>query len=213
MKKFRGFTLVELVVVMAIIAILAAMLLPAVNKARRKASRQRAEAEMSNLASIGGMIFLDIGFYVCLDDYTDVDTSLIYKSDQSSTDPTAMSQLDTSTEGEGWDGPYTTYQPDKTFTTENGSVPDDGTSSTPDWNYTAGDPDDNTTDFRYNTPLDAWGHPYTLAWRDTDKVMIIYSAGPDGKMETAPGADKVGDNDADDVVEIDPCDDLLYKFK
>ena len=50
-------------------------------------------------------------------------------------------------------------------------------------------------------PLDPWGHPYLLAYNGTLGVMIIYSSGPNGTIETNAGSDKA------------LGDDLLYKFR
>ena len=112
----------------------------------------------------------------------------------------------------------TTYQSGKTLSSSTGSVPiEDGTVS--GWDFTGPTYDD----WPDETPLDPWGNCYGLAWSDSDAatagedVMIIYSAGPDGKLSTGVGAVNAGDKDADGTEDAgedwDACDDLLYKFK
>ncbi len=68
----RIFTLIELLIVIAIIAILASMLLPALNKAR---TRAQSIACLNNLKSIG------MGFNLYADSYADYYPSIGYTSD------------------------------------------------------------------------------------------------------------------------------------
>ncbi|HOM26912.1 MAG TPA: prepilin-type N-terminal cleavage/methylation domain-containing protein [bacterium] len=216
MRK-KGFTVVELLVVMVIIAFLAGLLLPAIRKSRSKALIDKAKAEMANLASIMTMVKMDTGYYVRLCDLADVSLSTTYYStnpkhasppdasfnitqdgsgtvafyniNTSTDDTSAQSEL---TQGHNWDGPYITYQPKATYQLSNGSVPSVFASG---WGTNL----ENVVP--YGTPLDPWGHTYLVAYNDSDKVMIIYSAGPNGKIET-------------DARETTPSgDDLLYKFR
>jgi len=64
----------------------------------------------------------------------------------------------------------------------------------------------------YGTPLDPWGRTYLLA-SHTEKIMVIYSAGPNGRLETGAGAVVVGDADNDGDIDFPDSDDLLWQFR
>ena len=219
MKKrlsyFKGFTMVELLVVMVIIAVLAALLLPAIRKSRSKALIDKAKAEMAALASVETMVKMDCGYYVRLCDLSDASLSISYVSsspyygsnhggtssdgtfayyDPSSSPPEDTTDVESElTQGHTWDGPYQVFQPKTTYQPDNGSVPavESGVSG---WGTLS-------STVPYGTPLDPWGHTYLLAYNSTQKIMIIYSAGPNGTIETNAG-------------DTTPSgDDLLYKFR
>jgi len=202
MKNKKGFTLAEILVVMVIITVLAALLLPAVRKARAKAFVDKAKAEMANLASIETMVKMDTGWYVRLCDLDTVDTSIsgdepyIYDSDGE------LRKVDSSTYPDThiavWDGPYQVFQEKSVLSSSNGSAASPGGTT---WNDNLLNDEDD--DFPDGTLLDSWGHPYGLAYNDTEKCMIIYSAGPNGVFETDKG---------NTTLPID-SDDLLYKFR
>jgi len=209
-KMKKGFTVVELLVVMVIIAFLAGLLLPAIRKSRSKALIDKARAEMANLASVMTMVKMDTGYYVRL---CDLPTPIPNSGSYSVTAywNTFTNQDDTSSESEltidqqndhNWDGPYITYQPKATYQADNGSVPvcsDDASGSGSGWDENGDRQLDNPPP--YGTPLDPWGHTYLVAYNNTEKVMVIYSAGPNGKIETNAG-------------DTTPSgDDLLYKFR
>ena len=214
MKKEKGFTVVELLVVMVIIAFLAGLLLPAIRKSRSKALIDKARSEMANLASVMTMVKMDTGYYVELrslacpridetndgiyidlssgDADTHSETVFAYYDRDSGIDSTQYESQLSKYEVSSWDGPYITFQPKSTYQPDNGSVP---LVSASGWRS------DIERVIPYGTPIDPWGRTYLVAYNPSEKIMIIYSAGPNGKIETDAGNTTPSG------------DDLLYKFR
>ncbi len=62
-RRRRGFTLIELIIVMAIIGILAGLVMTAAQSAKRRATMTKARAAISGLETALGMFQLDVGAY------------------------------------------------------------------------------------------------------------------------------------------------------
>ena len=72
MKRQKGFTLIELMIVVAIISILAAIVYPSYMDSARKSRRSAAQADLMELSSMMERLFTETG---CYDPGTDLDCS------------------------------------------------------------------------------------------------------------------------------------------
>jgi len=236
-NRNKGFTMIELVVVMAIITIIAAMLMPAIIRGRAKANIESAKAEMASLPSTASIIMMDTGQYLRLVDYsyrrgslpnpTTIYAFYCHTPAHQPTDVVLVQITAPANDGyiepTSWNGPYHTYSAKdqlRTGVPTVGSYPtysSDATSAVPPVNEWV------NANFPDGTPLDPWGHPYGLAWSDHnvaygghagEDVMVIYSAGPDGTLNTAPGSPLPRDASGNYLGDAGyDGDDLIYKFK
>ena len=109
-----------------------------------------------------------------------------------------------------WGGPYTVLRTETVTSKKRGSLP---VLDTDVIGWTVDLSPMPSVKVPYGTPLDPWKHPYMIAYNDNKKTMVIYSAGPDGKLQTGEGALTAGDAKANGTEIYPHSDDLVYCFK
>lgn len=141
-RSVFGFTLVELLVVIGIIAILASLLLPAMNAAMRRADISRAKHDMAGIASAIKAYFSEYGMWPTPDTNGNQDHTFVGKEGATTGPIRFQSQIMTI---------LTTNNPRKIVFLE---IPKDSLVGTDrkGQNYVASD----------NFFLDPWGNPYII---------------------------------------------------
>ncbi len=219
-EKRRGFTLIEMLVVMAIIAVIAGLLIPGVLKAMRQAKVNKVLSEMQHLATVLSQVYNEVGYYVRLEDLIKTDTTQIYVwedaqdyedgvSDDDLGDGTHGTLLSTLPTGNFWAGPYLTYKDFVQVSTPPGS----GSRPIDPWGKTS-------------DPNNALQHQYRLFWSTNPDLkpagasgtMVIISAGPDKVYQCGipdnktPINAKQSDFQNFDPVNNDKGDDIYFTF-
>jgi len=169
MKGKRGFTLIEMVVVLAVVAILAAILVPTIERNISDAKIARANNEVQVLAAAMASFYKDVGFWPHYSN-TDNPVNFLVSNDGSEGDGTTYDWWPTSSRD----------------TFENQLI-----SNAP------GYPECATSNLQENcwkgpyiadVKADPWGHKYSsnVSHYADSYALWVYSAGPNGIADTNP---------------------------
>lgn len=152
MKK-KNFTLMELLTVLAIISILAALTMGGVQAVRRRATKAKAEAAIAALEVALGMYYNDLGKYPKNDETPDDCKELVETLTCKPENP------EDPKDKEDWDGPYIRFKEKEL----------EGCSASSD---------DCKKGCNY---IDPWGNSYI--YEKTTNFYLILSKGPDGERD------------------------------
>ncbi|MFQ5543400.1 MAG: type II secretion system protein [Nitrospiria bacterium] len=207
-RNTRGFTMVEVVVVIGIVALLAGILVPLISQNLEDAKRARAKNEAVVIASAIGSLYKDVGMWPWTNADGPTSTSgvnLLYTGSISSV-PTAYSPNPAVAGEDNW-GVTSNAKSLADFVYFNN--PDDDTGKT--LQNESGEDYTTSGEFKWRGPyvekptiLDPWGQSYVVnakylpgnpAYTSTVKHRVyVLSAGPNRKWET-PFSDTTGDGD------------------
>lgn len=199
MKKNQAFTLVEMVVVIAVVALLSAIIVPLVAKQVDDAKIAKAKNEMTVIAAAIGQFYKDIGVWPAAssDGTTRVDHALkglisgtAVDADVAAMSPTAVSYGFTATGNDDW------YDAGQTAIDTKLDILDNHlNANNPDGDGSGGGGYATSGEFRWRGPylppigMDPWGHAYMCnilaAYSGSSNMCVILSAGPDGAIDTS----------------------------
>ncbi len=170
MRGKKGFTLIEMVVVLAVVAILAAILVPTIEKNILDAKIARANNEVQVLGAAMASFYKDVGIWPSYSTFNTTQVDFIYSNNGSA-----------GTDGSGyqwWSGATNGYD-----TFENQLI-----SNAPGYTACAATTSENCWKGPYiaEVKADPWGHKYSSNVKDAtgSNAMWVWCAGPDGEADT-----------------------------
>jgi prepilin-type N-terminal cleavage/methylation domain-containing protein len=191
-RKRAGFTLVEVVVVIAVVALLAAIMAPLIAKNIDDAKLARAENEAKVIAAALANFYKDVGRWPSMDAAGNYDGVTQLASGNAGNPGTTVAS-------NGWDSDATGATIDYLENHLYNNTPK-GAAAYP----TAGRRAWRGPYVNGEVPLDPWGTPYMVNVEATDTTSavekgFVISAGPNGVMDTAEAAVRATTPAGDDI--------------
>jgi general secretion pathway protein G len=183
-SKHKGFTLVELIVTIAVLTLLAGVLVPSVGSYLEKGKKGRVAAELREIASVYNQYKADTGLWPDPEDATTTSTGKYGLVGMPCFFRNTVNK-------NGWDGPYF----NEGVMGEDGMVlatysKDEGAAGL----------------------VDPWENPYTVytfadGYESTAGAIVIVSAGPNGRIDSEAKGILAGKASEDDLIKV-----ITYKL-